>query len=142
MIRRPPRSTRTDTLFPYTTLFRSEVAVLAGGGEVDGVSRPFERRAELAPQIRFVLDDENPHHCPLWLFVPVSLSAQPARMPMVSSGERLVGLVFAEAGWCRLPNRRLNCPSGRSPGRSSRRPQPRDPQSVVEGKSVEGRCDH
>src|SRR3546814_13979951 len=36
MIRRPPRSTRTDTLFPYTTLFRSaraaaeRMAVLAG----------------------------------------------------------------------------------------------------------------
>src|SRR3546814_10510942 len=28
MIRRPPRSTRTDTLFPYTTLFRSVVAPL------------------------------------------------------------------------------------------------------------------
>src|SRR3546814_1953974 len=27
MIRRPPRSTRTDTLFPYTTLFRSKPAV-------------------------------------------------------------------------------------------------------------------
>src|SRR3546814_19820939 len=27
MIRRPPRSTRTDTLFPYTTLFRSPVAL-------------------------------------------------------------------------------------------------------------------
>src|SRR3546814_3421043 len=27
MIRRPPRSTRTDTLFPYTTLFRSVAAV-------------------------------------------------------------------------------------------------------------------
>src|SRR3546814_13627752 len=27
MIRRPPRSTRTDTLFPYTTLFRSDGAV-------------------------------------------------------------------------------------------------------------------
>src|SRR3546814_17864977 len=27
MIRRPPRSTRTDTLFPYTTLFRSKWAV-------------------------------------------------------------------------------------------------------------------
>src|SRR3546814_4209320 len=26
MIRRPPRSTRTDTLFPYTTLFRSSLA--------------------------------------------------------------------------------------------------------------------
>src|SRR3546814_7819614 len=34
MIRRPPRSTRTDTLFPYTTLFRSEHAnrALAGTG--------------------------------------------------------------------------------------------------------------
>src|SRR3546814_15055971 len=29
MIRRPPRSTRTDTLFPYTTLFRSEVTLSA-----------------------------------------------------------------------------------------------------------------
>src|SRR3546814_17306544 len=29
MIRRPPRSTRTDTLFPYTTLFRSQVAGIA-----------------------------------------------------------------------------------------------------------------
>src|SRR3546814_4464210 len=27
MIRRPPRSTRTDTLFPYTTLFRSPLAI-------------------------------------------------------------------------------------------------------------------
>src|SRR3546814_10080041 len=32
MIRRPPRSTRTDTLFPYTTLFRSR-----GGGKSQGV---------------------------------------------------------------------------------------------------------
>src|SRR3546814_20502415 len=31
MIRRPPRSTRTDTLFPYTTLFRSAGAAGAGG---------------------------------------------------------------------------------------------------------------
>src|SRR3546814_6790403 len=30
MIRRPPRSTRTDTLFPYTTLFRS----VGGGGDL------------------------------------------------------------------------------------------------------------
>src|SRR3546814_8074202 len=29
MIRRPPRSTRTDTLFPYTTLFRSKTENLA-----------------------------------------------------------------------------------------------------------------
>src|SRR3546814_5640429 len=32
MIRRPPRSTRTDTLFPYTTLFRSEKVITALGG--------------------------------------------------------------------------------------------------------------
>src|SRR3546814_10165574 len=30
MIRRPPRSTRTDTLFPYTTLFRSKDETVAG----------------------------------------------------------------------------------------------------------------
>src|SRR3546814_3201355 len=30
MIRRPPRSTRTDTLFPYTTLFRSPVRACRG----------------------------------------------------------------------------------------------------------------
>src|SRR3546814_5946824 len=30
MIRRPPRSTRTDTLFPYTTLFRSPVHLRHG----------------------------------------------------------------------------------------------------------------
>src|SRR3546814_17949083 len=30
MIRRPPRSTRTDTLFPYTTLFRSATQQLRG----------------------------------------------------------------------------------------------------------------
>src|SRR3546814_10367540 len=34
MIRRPPRSTRTDTLFPYTTLFRS-----VGGGDADADHR-------------------------------------------------------------------------------------------------------
>src|SRR3546814_13064301 len=31
MIRRPPRSTRTDTLFPYTTLFRSHIAAISSG---------------------------------------------------------------------------------------------------------------
>src|SRR3546814_9796632 len=38
MIRRPPRSTRTDTLFPYTTLFRSSASavrvMLLGAGEL------------------------------------------------------------------------------------------------------------
>src|SRR3546814_19407483 len=36
MIRRPPRSTRTDTLFPYTTLFRSALHDLARQAFRDG----------------------------------------------------------------------------------------------------------
>src|SRR3546814_3387592 len=43
MIRRPPRSTRTDTLFPYTTLFRSpapaSVQALALGDVARGAAR-------------------------------------------------------------------------------------------------------
>src|SRR3546814_12385869 len=42
MIRRPPRSTRTDTLFPYTTLFRSPVVVCGGAG---GKTNPLALRA-------------------------------------------------------------------------------------------------
>src|SRR3546814_5023301 len=37
MIRRPPRSTRTDTLFPYTTLFRSNNAGIFTAGNVEDV---------------------------------------------------------------------------------------------------------
>src|SRR3546814_17216176 len=37
MIRRPPRSTRTDTLFPYTTLFRS--GLFSSGQPLAGISK-------------------------------------------------------------------------------------------------------
>src|SRR3546814_10271374 len=40
MIRRPPRSTRTDTLFPYTTLFRSLALFLAAPFVDDGFDGP------------------------------------------------------------------------------------------------------
>src|SRR3546814_10601389 len=40
MIRRPPRSTRTDTLFPYTTLFRSSLR-LFGHDRPQAAGRPF-----------------------------------------------------------------------------------------------------
>src|SRR3546814_20893144 len=41
MLRRPPRSTRTDTLFPYTTLFRSQyVDTLEGFASVSVVRQP------------------------------------------------------------------------------------------------------
>src|SRR3546814_9305532 len=46
MIRRPPRSTRTDTLFPYTTLFRSGLGADRTGGELHVL--PAHRRQHLA----------------------------------------------------------------------------------------------
>src|SRR3546814_14372545 len=90
MIRRPPRSTRTDTLFPYTTLFRSHpVAVLKPAVRLErpsgdsvtapGIGQPldpeavrlmraFDRHAQFfgkdsgrADMIDMAMDDENPH---------------------------------------------------------------------------------
>src|SRR3546814_8414429 len=49
MIRRPPRSTRTDTLFPYTTLFRSPLARLEvrdGSAGCQPVEPSFSHRSE------------------------------------------------------------------------------------------------
>src|SRR3546814_20747662 len=54
MIRRPPRSTLTDTLFPYTTLFRSELRRLRRRdrqGEAGG------RQGQICPQDRPVVVD-------------------------------------------------------------------------------------
>src|SRR3546814_3832574 len=48
LIRRPPRSTRTDTLFPYTTLFRSQVRPLSSGAcriQCRAWPRPWRARA-------------------------------------------------------------------------------------------------
>src|SRR3546814_15997676 len=42
MIRRPPRSTRTDTLFPYTTLFRSAGAAAAARRRLAGAAHRVE----------------------------------------------------------------------------------------------------
>src|SRR3546814_14807811 len=52
MIRRPPRSTRTDTLFPYTTLFRSLV-VQAQAGEGALIAYAGEVRARHEPELGF-----------------------------------------------------------------------------------------
>src|SRR3546814_12146345 len=63
IIRRPPRSTRTDTLFPYTTLFRSGCDLLLKGTKVDGVydSDPAKNsgatRYETLSYMRVLTDD-------------------------------------------------------------------------------------
>src|SRR3546814_13882206 len=61
MRRRPPRSTRTDTLFPYTTLFRSHEDLrrdgdLRGakrvGQELAGMAKSLERDAQVESLLR------------------------------------------------------------------------------------------
>src|SRR3546814_582457 len=62
MIRRPPRSTRTDTLFPYTTLFRSNCTGL-GARELFGDMELIPIRGQLAilipqPEVRYAFTGE------------------------------------------------------------------------------------
>src|SRR3546814_12396253 len=60
MIRRPPRSTRTDTLFPYTTLFRSADVAILIVGEVVVVVRILDRRLlERTPRQRLGLAEDG-----------------------------------------------------------------------------------
>src|SRR3546814_10515693 len=63
MIRRPPRSTRTDTLFPYTTLFRSEGQAREAADAREQPALPFQVEApaqRLAPlQPADVGDDQQ-----------------------------------------------------------------------------------
>src|SRR3546814_11475978 len=47
MIRRPPRSTRTDTRFPYTTLFRSDLAAVGRAAAFTSAARPLNDLAGL-----------------------------------------------------------------------------------------------
>src|SRR3546814_7203546 len=85
MIRRPPRSTRTDTLFPYTTLFRSlgarQVELLAAAPTMDeqdaghlvlGRQRSEEHTSELQSLMRisyavFCLKKKTPLESPSYL---------------------------------------------------------------------------
>src|SRR3546814_17161633 len=56
MRRRPPRSTRTDTLFPYTTLFRSA----AGQADEIAIADVDRRQRKLIAAVASALRDEQP----------------------------------------------------------------------------------
>src|SRR3546814_4534549 len=80
MIRRPPRSTRTDTLFPYTTLFRSDAAHYAAErhdqverGQVLGVG-PRPRQFAVTHQRGDEKGDEVQHDDP-----PVGVRVPPEK---------------------------------------------------------------
>src|SRR3546814_16715424 len=77
MIRRPPRSTRTDTLFPYTTPFRSEAHALnreAIGGE-----------PEMAPLMTLVAV-ETAAGAPAAVVVAALVDREDARTPLPRDG--------------------------------------------------------
>src|SRR3546814_4390556 len=76
MIRRPPRSTRTDTLFPYTTLFRSD----------RGQGRSNRRRAPDESSTRAAMQPT--------VIAPSILSADFARL-----GEEVDNVLAAGADW-------------------------------------------
>src|SRR3546814_9813564 len=71
MIRRPPRSTRTDTLFPYTTLFRCLRSRGHCGRNAHIVVRPASR-------------GRGPGACPLWR----RSAAGPGAVDRLSVGDR------------------------------------------------------
>src|SRR3546814_1908636 len=52
MLRRPPRSTRTDTLFPYTTLFRSSTVAAEFDDHRRSWARAIHRRQQVDPLAR------------------------------------------------------------------------------------------
>src|SRR3546814_13766379 len=103
MLRRPPRSTRTDTLFPYTTLFRSAFfasveqrdnpelrgkPVAVGGSSARGVvaaasyeARPFGVRSAM-PSVT------AKRKCPALIFVP-------ARFDVYRQVSRQIRAIFA-----------------------------------------------
>src|SRR3546814_2448096 len=68
MIRRPPRSTRTDTLFPYTTLFRSHTQCLDGVAHHSLTAalirksrfQPMTRPTDTAAVSRTILESSRP----------------------------------------------------------------------------------
>src|SRR3546814_19318444 len=75
MIRRPPRSTRTDTLFPYTTLFRSTA------GRACRRYRPCRRKA------RRVTDDS-----PILVTGAAGFIGHAVSERLLARGERVIGL--------------------------------------------------
>src|SRR3546814_7298168 len=61
MIRRPPRSTRTDTLLPYTTLFRSDQELgpkRERAGDADALALPAGEAMRVAPDVLAVEADQ------------------------------------------------------------------------------------
>src|SRR3546814_13845388 len=124
MIRRPPRSTRTDTLFPYTTLFRSSAVLQAA--EVWRCPRDRRRDCYRLP----------PHVAAAFLSVVLA----PRRFPDHLAGRHILDDA-RPAGGCRRAARiqAWTGPHSRHhPGDVGRK----DRKNVVEGKRGSDIVDH
>src|SRR3546814_7490372 len=80
MIRRPPRSTRTDTLFPYTTLFRSIATTVIAGAALAILlwphTPPSSAQGEAPPTPRPVVRaTSEPARAPAHAEVPATIPA-------------------------------------------------------------------
>src|SRR3546814_7531725 len=82
MIRRPPRSTRTDTLFPYTTLFRSISVKLTDDAEVRKLNSAYRHKDKPTNVLSFPLFDPD----------------QIEALSLTDDGEALLGDIVLAAG--------------------------------------------
>src|SRR3546814_8382856 len=83
MIRRPPRSTRTDTLFPYTTLFRSRAVLPLDQADPQNPPLPGHQR-ECRPDP----DRRRPHRIPLAPHGPDRTEPRPKPARLRPAGAR------------------------------------------------------
>src|SRR3546814_1956121 len=90
MIRRPPRSTRTDTLFPYTTLFRSTILVNNAGA---AATSPFAKVATDAWRATMAVNLDALLHC-CQAALPDLLAAPSARIITIASTAGLKGYAY------------------------------------------------
>src|SRR3546814_11572662 len=97
MIRRPPRSTRTDTLFPYTTLFRSVDGRLRGGAQRQYLERRGAEEGARPPRFDLSVDQRYRGDHPPRRHLELSLAAR----PLHRRAEAGRGRLFAD-----LPDRR------------------------------------
>src|SRR3546814_1400944 len=67
MIRRPPRSTRTDTLFPYTTLFRSSISSSSSSSSWGGTFDLLALGVSEATSCATALSSDRPVLSSVWI---------------------------------------------------------------------------
>src|SRR3546814_781193 len=104
MIRRPPRSTRTDTLFPYTTLFRagSATVILSDDETEPSVSVEFEGLTAPAAAAHIHCCADVNHTAPVRLNfgplgVPFGLTTGPFNNGQLQLSAMVSGITVAES---------------------------------------------